>query len=269
MKLLTRMRQQLFCYPFALMDSLMTKKNLKIAAGLLRASKTLRNATESLKFKDTIACVYNPLRYAWEPYSRYTEKWGGSRKQVLFLGMNPGPWGMAQVGVPFGEIKLVREWIGISGRVDPPSRQHQKKPVMGFSCHRSEVSGLRLWSFFAEKFGTAERFFANHFVLNYCPLLFLEESGKNRTPDKLPVEEREQLYLVCDKHLRDIVNLLQPSHVVGIGVFATERVKAALRDFNNLNIARILHPSPASPAANRGWGSQAEQQLKEQNVWPL
>ncbi|MFW6152576.1 MAG: uracil-DNA glycosylase family protein [Verrucomicrobiota bacterium] len=247
----------------------MTENDSKIAGAMLLAAKTLREETESLALQRDITCVYNPLRYAWEPYSQYVNKWAGDRKKVLFLGMNPGPWGMAQVGVPFGEITLVREWIGVSGRISQPSILHPKKPIMGFSCKRSEVSGRRLWSFFAEKFNSPDNFFKCHFVENYCPLLFMEENGKNRTPDKLPSEERERLYLTCDKHLRKIVNLLQPSWVVGIGAFAEKRATVALREFDSVNIARILHPSPASPAANRGWSSQAEQQLIQQGVWPL
>jgi single-strand selective monofunctional uracil DNA glycosylase len=239
----------------------------KIVQQMLHSAKEMSRRIERLPLGQCADYVYNPLEYAYEPYRCYVEKWGGTRKRVLFLGMNPGPWGMAQVGVPFGEITLVREWIGIEGRVDPPPRQHPKKPVKGFSCHRSEVSGLRLWSFFAETFGTAERFFRDHFVGNYCPLLFLEESGRNRTPDKLPAQERERLFQICDKHLRDVVNVLQPSHVVGIGAFATGRAQAALEGYRQLQVARILHPSPSSPAANRGWSAQAEKQLKEQGVW--
>ena len=34
-------------------------------------------------------------------------------KRVVFLGMNPGPFGMAQVGVPFGEVAAVRDWLRI------------------------------------------------------------------------------------------------------------------------------------------------------------
>ena len=35
------------------------------------------------------------------------------RKEAVFLGMNPGLWGMAQTGVPFGTVSLVRDWMGI------------------------------------------------------------------------------------------------------------------------------------------------------------
>jgi len=42
--------------------------------------------------------------------------------------MNPGPWGMAQTGVPFGEINAVKDWLGINAEVDKPQKQHPKRP---------------------------------------------------------------------------------------------------------------------------------------------
>ena len=72
-------------------------------------------------------------------------------------------------------------------------------------ARRSEVSGARLWGAFAARHGTAERFFRERFVANYCPLLFLEESGRNRTPDRLAPPERRALFAACDEHLRALV----------------------------------------------------------------
>ena len=132
--------------------------------------------------------------------------------------------------------------------------------MLGLDCPRSEVSGQRLWGWARKRFGTPERFFRRFFVWNYCPLLFLEESGRNRTPDKLPSKERDPLYAVCDRALERIVTHLEPRFVIGIGKFAEGRARAVL-DADALAIGTILHPSPASPAANRGWARQAEKQL--------
>jgi single-strand selective monofunctional uracil DNA glycosylase len=233
---------------------------------LVAAARDLRRAVCRLRFAPPVAYQYNPLEYAWEPHKSYLEKWGGGPKQVVFLGMNPGPWGMAQVGVPFGEIAHVRDWIGITGEVTRPEREHPKRPVEGFACKRSEVSGRRLWGYFAQRFGTAEAFFNEHFVANYCPLAFLEESGRNRTPDKLPADERDALHDACDRHLRRVVSILEPRWVVGVGGFARIRAEAALAGVD-VHFGRVLHPSPASPAANRGWAEAAERQLVEQGIW--
>jgi len=138
---------------------------------------------------------------------------------------------------------------------------HPKRPIEGFACRRSEVSGRRLWGWARDRYGTPDRFSKAFFVTNYCPLVFMEASGRNRTPDKLPEEEREPLFRLCDEALRRLVAWCGPRRIVGVGAFATGRASAALGGYD-LAIGTILHPSPASPAANRGWAAQAERQLQ-------
>jgi single-strand selective monofunctional uracil DNA glycosylase len=212
-----------------------------------------------------VACVYHPLRYAWAPHREYIRRFAAGPKAVLFLGMNPGPFGMAQTGVPFGEVEHVRDWLRIEAAVGRPEREHPRRPVEGFACTRSEVSGARLWGAVAQHYGKPERFFARAYVANYCPLLFLEASGRNRTPDALPRAESAPLFELCDAHLRRLAAALRPRWVIGIGVFAESRAAAALAD-GGARVAGILHPSPASPAANRGWAAAAAAQLRELGV---
>jgi single-strand selective monofunctional uracil DNA glycosylase len=236
------------------------------AKALIEASQALSREVTALKFGEPTAYVYNPLDYAWKIHQAYLEVAGKSKKKVVFLGMNPGPFGMAQTGVPFGEIPAVRDWMGLRGEVCKPSPEHKKRPVEGLDCKKSEVSGRRLWGLFAERFKSAEAFFEDHFVANYCPLVFMEDSGRNRTPDKLPSKERKELEKVCDRHLRELVEILEPSWLVGVGGFARKRAEEALGTMD-IKIATILHPSPASPAANRGWAEAATKQMLEQNIW--
>jgi len=176
------------------------------------------------------------------------------------VGMNPGPWGMAQTGVPFGEVRLVREFLGIEEPVLQPPRVHPARPIEGFACVRSEVSGRRLWGWVKERFGTAEAFSRRFLVVNYCPLVFMEASGRNRTPDKLPAAERARLFEPCDAALRRLVAWCDAKQVIGVGGFAADRARVALAS-TGLPITSILHPSPASPAANRGWVAAVERQL--------
>jgi single-strand selective monofunctional uracil DNA glycosylase len=233
---------------------------------LIRAARRLRDEVGGLLFDAPVASVYNPLVYAWAPHRQYLAKWGRGPKRVLFLGMNPGPWGMAQVGVPFGEISLVRDWLDIGGRIARPEQEHPKRPVEGFACTRSEVSGRRLWGYIAARFGTPAAFFQEHFVANYCPLMFVEASGRNRTPDKLHAHEREALRAPCDAHLKRMVDILRPEWVVGVGAFAETRAGEVLEGYD-VKVGRVLHPSPASPAANRDWAGAAEKQLLSQGIW--
>jgi len=233
---------------------------------LIAAARELSTAVNRLKFKPPARFVYNPLDYAWNAHELYLRKFGGGRKRIVFLGMNPGPFGMAQTGVPFGEIAAVRAWLGIVAKVKRPEREHPKRPVEGFACERSEVSGRRLWGLFAQRFGTAEKFFADHFVVNYCPLAFLSESGSNLTPDKLPAAEQKRLFEICDEHLKQVVAALNPEWLIGVGGFARERAEGVFAG-STIKVGQILHPSPASPAANRGWAEAATKRLQALGVW--
>ena len=240
-----------------------------VASGprLLRAAARLRAAVDGLKFSAPVSHVYNPLAYAWAPHELYLRRFGAKPKRFVFLGMNPGPFGMAQTGVPFGEVAAVRDWLGIEGPVHKPPREHPRRPITGFACQRSEVSGRRFWGLLADRFQTAERFAADHLVLNYCPLIFLEDGGRNRTPDKLPAAEREALFAACDEHLRAAVKALEPEWLIGIGDFAFKRAEHVFGQ-GGPRLGRILHPSPASPAANRGWPALATRQLQSLGIWP-
>ncbi len=241
-------------------------KSTAVRQYLIAAAQELAAQVNGLKFKAPVAYVYNPLDYAWPAHELYLQKFGGGKKRVVFLGMNPGPFGMAQTGVPFGEVAAVRDWLKIFAPIGRPAREHPKRPVLGFNCPRSEVSGRRLWGLFADRFGSPERFFAGHFVANYCPLAFCEASGRNLTPDKLPAAEQVRLLAVCSAHLRRVVEILEPEWLVGIGGFAAGRGRLACEN-TSVHVGQILHPSPASPAANRGWAEAVIRQLVELGIW--
>ena len=230
------------------------------------AARELSGAVSALRFGEPVTHVYNPLDYAWGAHEQYLNLAATGKKKVVFLGMNPGPFGMAQTGVPFGEIAAVRDWIGIDAPISKPKNEHPKRPVDGLACNRSEVSGRRLWGLFAERFDSAEVFFTDHFIANHCPLVFMEETGRNRTPDKLPAAEADPLMAVCDSHIRNVVQILKPEWLVAVGGFAEKRAETAL-DGLKVRIGKILHPSPASPAANRGWSEQATKQMNEHGIW--
>ena len=234
---------------------------------LTDAAKRLAEEVDKLSFADPVTNVYNPLDYAWQSHQAYLSLVGNDIS-VLFLGMNPGPGGMAQTGVPFGEIDAVRDWMKIHAPVGKPRNEHPKRPIEGFDCERSEVSGRRLWGLFKDRFGTAKRFFKHHFVVNYCPLVFMEQSARNRTPYKLPAAERDAISAICDAHLNEVIQILAPAHLVGVGVYAEGCLKRAIDSTGSTaTLARILHPSPASPAANKDWAGKATEQLEEAGIW--
>ncbi|MEZ4443958.1 MAG: hypothetical protein R3B72_33095 [Polyangiaceae bacterium] len=227
---------------------------------LVAIDRALSDDMRSLSFADPVTHVYNPLDYAREVHEAFLERFGKGKKDVLLIGMNPGPWGMAQTGVPFGDVSSVRDWMKLRGRIGKPAHEHPKRLVEGFDCPRSEVSGSRLWGWAKERYGRPQAFFKRFFVVNYCPLAFLEASGRNRTPDRLPKEEREPLEARCDEALRASYDVLRPKHVIGIGGWAQKTARRALEGRVE-EVGVMLHPSPASPIANRGWAPRAEQDL--------
>lgn len=241
---------------------------MSIARDLLAATDRLSDSLRGLRFATPVSYVYNPLEYARAPHGDYVTRFADAPKRVLLMGMNPGPWGMAQTGVPFGEVPAVRDWMGITGAVGKPDPEHPKRPIVGFACEKSEVSGRRLWGLFSSAFPKADDFFAEHYVVNYCPLVWMEESGRNRTPDKLPVAEMAPVYAACDIYVAEHLRLLEPGYVVGVGAFAEACLaRIAAQVGMTPVIGKILHPSPASPAANRDWAGTAEKQLRALGVW--
>jgi single-strand selective monofunctional uracil DNA glycosylase len=238
------------------------------ARALLDAARDLSSELAPLQFAPPVAHVYDPLQYAWAPYELYVRRYGATPKRLVLLGMNPGPFGMMQTGVPFGEVAAVRDWMGIEGPVGQPADMHPRRPIEGFACPRSEVSGRRLWGWAAARWGSAAAFFADAFVLNYCPLVWLEASGRNRTPVQLPASEAGPVYRASDRHLARALTALAPQWAIGVGGFAERRLRAVLEGNDvdgelarGIRVGQILHPSPASPAANRGWAQAVDAQL--------
>jgi single-strand selective monofunctional uracil DNA glycosylase len=244
-----------------------------VAQQLLASARELSQTLAALRFAPPVTHVYDPLQYAWAPYEAYVSRFGATRKRVVLLGMNPGPFGMMQTGVPFGEVAAVRDWMGLRAPVERPPSEHPKRPIAGFECTRSEVSGRRLWGWAALRFGPADAFFDEWFVLNYCPLVFLEASGRNFTPDKLPVDERRAVLQACNRHLAAALGALQPVWAIGVGGFAERCLRSVLEGdevesalARRIKVAQILHPSPASPAANRGWIEAVDRTLAQLGV---
>jgi single-strand selective monofunctional uracil DNA glycosylase len=233
---------------------------------LLAEGRQLADTCNQLQFSGKVWAVYNAFDYAWPGYEAYVRRFGNGSKKTLYLGMNPGPWGMAQTGVPFGEIAAARDWMGLRADIGKPPREHPKRPIEGFACQRSEVSGRRLWGLFSELYPSADDFFADAFVLNYCPLAFLVESGANLTPDKLSAAEKAPLEAACDRHIRKVLEILQPQLAVGVGGFATKCLERL--SIEGLSIGTLLHPSPASPIANREWPERPMAQLKAMGLLP-
>lgn len=229
----------------------------------------LKNALKSLVFSFE-GFVYNPLEYAWEMHRLYLEKFITGEVKALFLGMNPGPYGMMQTGVPFGEVDAVKNYLCLDAVIGRPEREHPARRVEGMDIRRHEVSGKRLWGFISTRFPDARDFFSEYAVFNYCPLGFLDSgpTAKNITPDKLPKSERNELEKICDSYLYDIVKILNPQILVGVGKYAEEKLKQIEQCGNSRRkVISVIHPSPGNPQANRGWAEKTLKTLTENGLW--
>ncbi|MBN2123793.1 MAG: single-stranded DNA-binding protein, partial [Deltaproteobacteria bacterium] len=68
-----------------------------------------------------------------------------------------------------------------------------------------------------------------------------------------------------DRALRRTIEAIRPRHVIGVGRFARDRAQKALVGIDTI-LGGITHPSPANPAANRGWEALVEQELSSQGI---
>ncbi|MDT4762400.1 uracil-DNA glycosylase family protein [Sphaerochaeta sp. PS] len=239
-----------------------------IGRAIVERTIEFRAQVESLRFS-TDSIVYNPLIYAWPLHEQYILKYVNKQVETLFLGMNPGPFGMAQTGVPFGEIEAVKHFLQLDGKVGRPPFEHPARPVLGMDIPRSEISGKRLWSLFEEHYGGAESCFSSLTVVNYCPLVFMDRgpTGRNITPDKLPKIERMALETICDRYLVDVVALLKPRNLIGVGKYAQKKLEKLFAKEDGFLIDSILHPSPGNPQANKGWNEKVTDKLVALGVW--
>ncbi len=231
-----------------------------VVDALLRAAASLRDDAEALAdalvSEGAVDCVYNPLGYAWDVHEAYLRRAGRGGARTLLLGMNPGPHGMGQMGIPFAATSVVRDLLGITGiGVGQPSTPHPKRPVNGLQHPNEEVSGTRLWGLLEQRYGTAETIFEHVFLANHCPLmLFSGPRATNLTPDKVRGPSVTALMERCDQHLREVVAVMDVETVIGVGRYAESRATHSLKDFGT-RITSCWHPSPASPLANRNGGA--------------
>ena len=241
---------------------------MMVVEQLIRAAASLRDDVgpigRSLVSEGSVDVCYNPLDYAWDVHEAYLRRMGGSGARTVVLGMNPGPHGMGQMGIPFAATSVVRDLLGITGiPVGQPEPADSRRPVVGLEYPREEVSGTRLWGLLSEHYGDAGAIASRVFLVNHCPLmLFSGPRATNITPDKVGGKRARALLERCDQHLREVVAALDGQRVIGVGKFAESRARSALAD-EAVGVVGCWHPSPASPLANRNGGADWRANVRE------
>lgn len=235
-------------------------------------TRSVADRTDGLRFDAKVAWTYNPLQYAWKVHEAYLERFGTGPKDAIFLGMNPGPWGMAQTGIPFSDTTIAGDWMGLRGiPIGRPENEDPERPILGWDLDREEGSGQRLYGYVRERFGSVDAFFENHFTLNYLPLVMFSEEGKNLPPSRLLKSDREDVFAACDPYLKGMLDYYEPRVAVGVGKFALRRLEACL-EARDVRIVDIPHPSPASPIATRDggrhWIRLVDETLEDAGILP-
>ncbi len=237
---------------------------------VIGAAQWLRDATAVLDPGPPVETIYRPLEYAWDIHRDYLATFGGPPKDALFVGMNPGPWGMGQTGVPFGDPTVVGRWLRLNDHVvEPPEEELPQRPVRGLDSSHTEVSGQRLWGLLRDLYTTPQAALERLLVVNHCPLLMFDIQHRNVTPDQLRVGFKENLLEVCDEGLERIATATQAGLLIGVGTYAEERCKVVAERLG-IGSASIPHPSPASPLANKhggkDWRKGVEKVLAKANL---
>ncbi|KAL2712687.1 single-strand selective monofunctional uracil DNA glycosylase [Vespula squamosa] len=263
-------------------SSTLSSMQLPVSEKLLLIEQELCQKLQTISFPSSVAYIYNPIIYAFEVHAMYVQTYCNEPKKILFLGMNPGPWGMSQTGVPFGEISMVRDWLKLHGFIGKPSREQPDRKVTGFDCKRSEISGKRLWGLFKEMCGSPQNLFKHSYVHNYCPIALMDRKGRNITPAELKAifilffhyfyilikyflqgEEQKLIYELCDQALSKIIQLLDIKIIVGIGRFAEKRAQIVVSADNlSVQVLWITHPSPRA-VGNQNWDQKTKQRLHD------
>jgi len=136
--------------------------------------------------------VWNPGLYGEPWHSRFRRCYPPAARPLVLFGLNPGPYGMAQTGIPFTDIRrlvsalpaLVAELRNAGKRLEVPGLAPVSLPP--YLSRTFEASSVRVYRFLERSWGDAERGWREVVAANPCPLLFIDtETGKNRTPADL------------------------------------------------------------------------------------
>ncbi|XP_037927861.1 single-strand selective monofunctional uracil DNA glycosylase-like [Teleopsis dalmanni] len=212
---------------------------------------------------EDITHIYNPVEYAADLHCEYLRKYLDRPKRVVFLAVHPEQNGMAQTGVPFGNVSTVRDMMKLCGEVKQPNRLHPKHPVLGLNCHINEPSGVRFWGLMDKIAGSLDTFSEQCFVHTFCPLLFFNEYGRTIEPCVLPFEIKYPMRDLLVEALCKEMKLVQPEIIVVTGNYVYNGLQRSELYAKTLLV--MTNPHPWVPN-NHNWVRRSERWLYQYDI---
>lgn len=284
---------------------------------LIKTTRALADDLHALRCPAGVSHVYNPLRYMWPAHERFLSRHyvrereslpnvgrldlyrpAGTAKsrRYLILGMNPGPHGMVQTGLPFGDVVNAAAMLGYKTGDQIPAPDlasvalHPSRPVIGLSATRREASGERLWGGLASIWGSLDAVLADCFAANYCPLAYFADdaSGTNVTPEEFgkrtvngkPNPRYDTAYAaeldeVCLPYLVRVARAMRVEVILAVGRYAEVKAKIiaalcpeATRRCPSPKVVYLTHPSPLATRSAGEWATMARHALDAACVLP-
>ena len=170
--------------------------------------------------------------------------------------------------VPFGHVPAVRDWMKLNGSIFKPEVEYKDRSIEGFNCLKAEQSGLRFWGVIQQLCETPENFFKHCFVYNWCPLAFFDGVGRNITPQELKADLKKPLIQVCNKHLKETLDLIEPTIIISVGKFVEKQIEELLKEKllkPNTRLLFLRHPSPRS-LNNTNWVKDTIKWLNDHDI---
>jgi single-strand selective monofunctional uracil DNA glycosylase len=160
--------------------------------------------------------IWNPGLYAASWHALFRKEYPASAGCILVFGLNPGPYGMAQTGIPFTDLKRLREHLprlakGLERRgCSLAGVGLAPRSLRPYLSRTFESSAVRVYRFLSRGWGSAEDGWRSVVVANPCSLLFMDAAGENRTPaDLVGAVSRRTGSLVAARRLRERCNALR------------------------------------------------------------
>ena len=283
---------------------------------LIKTTCALADDLHALRRPAGVSHVYNPLRYMWPAHERFLsrhyvtdrasapdgrldfyEPAGTARpRQYLILGMNPGPHGMVQTGLPFGDVVNAAAMLGyrtgdqVLAPVLDGVELHPGRPVIGLVATRREASGERLWGGLAAIFGGLDQTLAQCFAANYCPLAYFADDaqGTNVTPEDFgkktingkPNPRHDPGYAaeldkICLPYLVRVARAMRVEVILAVGRYAEAKANIiaalcpeATRRCPSPKVVYLTHPSPLATRSAGEWATMARHALENVGALP-